>query len=711
MHTSPSRALGVLFAAAILAAIVIPAGAAPAAPRNSRLSESYGTIPLSFEANQGQADPAVKFVSRGHGYSLFLTPREAILCLTHGKSDSAKLRWHVAGASHDPRVSGENLLEKKSNYFRGNDPAKWHTGVANFAQVRYESILPGIDLVYHGNQRQIEYDFVIAPGASPTDIAVAFDGASSMEIGPQGELVLHTKDGDLVQNAPVIYQDVHGTRRAIAGGYAIDAENRIGFVVGDYDRSKPLVIDPTLAYSTYLGGNDLDEGLAVTVDSSGNVYLTGLSVSPNFPGATGSSLQPTPGGDYDAFVTKINSTGTAIVWSTYLGGSGGNEYGQAIAVDASGYVYVAGSTNSLDFPGIGSGSLQPAYGGYWRDMFLVKLVPGGNSFVYSTYIGGDGDESAGSIKVDSSGGVFVSGQTGSTNFPGVTGSSIQSSNAGGYEGVLLHVNSGATAIDWATYLGGTGDDDGCGAMALDGSGNVYVVCTGSSPAFTGVNSSSLQPSNGGSDDMVVLKVDSTGSSILAGTFFGGANDEYAAGIGVDGAGNVYVAGTTASTDFPGVTGSSFQSSNAGGYDVTLTKFNSTLSGVIFSTYIGGSDSDFAEGLAVDADGNCYVAGSTASTTFPGVDGNSIQSSNGGGSGDVFAFVMNPSGTAMVMSTFLGGSDDDGAAALAIDGSGGFYVTGWTTSTNYPVTIGVLQTTYGGGDRDTFISKIDLTAGN
>lgn len=707
MHRSPSRAFFVLFAVAIVAAIVIPAGAATLPPSKARLAQSYGKIPLSFEANQGQFDPAVKFVSRGHGYSLFLTPQEAVLGLTHGTADSAVLRWHVVGASHDALVSGEGMLEKKSNYFRGNDPAKWHAGVANFAEVRYESILPGVDLVYHGNQRQIEYDFVVAPGASPNDIGVQFSGARSMEIGPHGELVLHTKDGDLVQNAPVVYQDIDGTRRTVDGRYAIQSQNRIGFVIGDYDRSQPLVIDPTLAYSTYLGGNDLDEALAMAVDSSGNVYLTGLTVSPNFPGVTGSSLQPSPGGDYDGFVTKINSDGTAIVWSTYLGGTGGNEYGQSIAVDSSGSVYVAGSTNSLDFPGISSSSLQSTYGGYWRDMFLVKLVPAGNSFVYSTYIGGNGDESAGNIVVDSSGGVYVSGQTGSTNFPGVTSSSIQSSNAGGYEGVLLHVNSGGTAIDWATYLGGSSDDN-CGAMALDGSGDVYVVCSSSSATFTGVNSSSLQPSNnGGSDDMAIVEVDSTGSSVMAGTFFGGSDDDEAYGVGLDGSGNVYVAGTTFSTNFPGVTSGSFQPSNAGGYDVTLTKFNSGLSSVIYSTYIGGSGDDYAEGLAVDAAGNCYVAGSTASTTFPGVDSSSIQPANGGGSDDAFAFVMNPSGTGMVMSTFLGGNDDDKAIGLAIDGSGGLYLTGVTASTNYPITSGVLQTTYGGGGYDAFISKINL----
>lgn len=704
MKTSPSRALFVSFAAAILAAVTIPAGAATIPPTKARLSARYGNIPLSFEANQGQADPAVKFVSRGHGYSLFLTAQEAVLGLTHGTAESAVLRWHVAGANHDPRVSGESMLEKKSNYFRGNDPAKWHTGVANFAQVRYESVLPGVDLVYHGNQRQIEYDFVVAPGADPSDIGVAFTGARSMEIGPHGELVLHTNDGDLVQNAPVVYQDIGGTHHTVNGRYAITGENQIGFVVGSYDPTQPLVIDPTLAYSTYFGGNDLDESVAMAVDSSGNVYLTGLTVSTNLPSVTGSSLQPSPGGDYDAFVTKINSDGTGILWSTYLGGSGGNEYGQSIAVDAAGSVYVAGSTNSLDFPGIGSGSLQPAYGGNWRDMFLVKLVPAGNSLVYSTYVGGDGDESAGSIVVDGSGGVYVSGQTGSTNFPGVTSKSIQSSPAGGYEGVLFHVNSGATAIDWATYLGGS-SDDGCGAMTLDGSGNVYVVCTALSATFTGVNSSSLQPSNRGNYDMVVLKVDPSGSSILAGTFFGGSDEDDAVGIGVDGSGNVYLAGSTLSTDFP-VTSSPFQPSNAGNYDVTLTKFDSSLSAVLYSTYIGGSDSDYAEGLAVDAAGNCYVAGSTASTTFPGVDSSSIQPSNGG-SEDVFAFEMNPTGTGMVMSTFLGGTNDDEAVGLGIDGSGGFYLAGWTASTDYPITSGVVQTTYGGGDRDAFVSKINL----
>ncbi len=690
-----------LFAAAAIVVAAFPAAAAPPPlAHQARVNDTYGKLPLTFEVNEGQTGNAVKFLSRGQGYSLFITQAGAALQLKSGHDATSAVQWQAVGGNRNARVVGEGSLTTKSNYLIGNDPQKWHTGVSNYSRVRVERVYPGIDLVYHGNQRQVEYDFVVAPKTNPGRIRLAFQGVESKRIGEHGELILHTKNGDLVQAPPLVYQELNGQRQVVKGSYALLA-NEIGFSLGRYDHNRPVTIDPVLLYATYLGGSDVDNGSSIAVDSSGNAYVTGLAASTPFPGVSGSSIQPSSGGDYDAFVTKINAAGTATVYSTYLGGNGGGEYGLGIAVDSSGNAYISGATDSTNFPGTGGSSIQSSYGGGLRDGFLTKINAAGTAIVYSTYLGGNDDDLAYGIAVDGSGNAYVSGITGSSTFPGVSGSSISSTNNNGV--FLTKVNAAGTAIVYSTFDVGSA----FGTIAVDGSGNAYVVGGTSNTSFPGVSGSSAQPAyGGGATDAFVTKVNSAGTAIDWSTYLGGSGAETATGIALDGSGNIYVAGNTDSSSFPGVSGSSIQSTNAGNGDVFVTKLNSSGTSIIYSTFIGGNDYDLVElhPLAVDSSGNAYVAGGTLSTTFTGVSGSSIQPSN---AGIAVGFVtrINAAGTSIDYSTFLGGTDNDEITGIAVDGSGNAYVIGFGTSTDFPVTAGAIQTTYGGGYSDAFVAKI------
>jgi hypothetical protein len=689
-------------AAAAMFAAALSASAAPMPKRAA--ATSLAKLPLSFEINKGQAAAPVKFLSRGRGYSLFLTQTDAVLRLKGSTDQTSVIRWHAAGGNRNAEVIGESPLPGKSSYFIGDDPRKWHTDVANFGSVRVKAVYPGIDLVYHGSRRQVEYDFVVAPKTDPGTIRLAFQGIKSMRITEAGELILHTNAGDLVQPRPVIYQDINGRRQIVEGRYALLPKKEIGFVLGTYDRSRQVTIDPVILYSTFLGGTDLDEGLAIAVDSSGNSYVTGIATSTTFPGVDGSSIQPSNGYDFDAFVTKINSDGTAIIFSTYLGGDGGNEYGLGITLDSSNNVYITGATNSSNFPGTSGSTIQSSFGGSYRDSFVTKINAAGTAIVYSTYLGGSGDDLAWAIAVDGSGNAYVAGPTSSSTFPGVTGGSMESTNTGG--SFVTEINAAGTATVYSTFFGGTAGA-GITAIVVDGSGNLYIGGSTGGSGFPGVSGSSIQSTfAGGGSDGFVSKLNAAGSAILWSTYLGASDYDDLDAMKIDGNGDIYVAGNTLSSSFPGVDGSSIQSSNAGDYDVYVTKMNGSGTSIIYSTFVGGPDLDVVSigALAVDSSGNAYVGGGTLSTSFAGVTLGSIQSSNGGSS-DCFLTKINAAGTAFDYSTFLGGSDDESIAGLAVDGDGNAYVTGGTSGSTFPVTLGTIQTTYGGGWSDGFVTKI------
>ncbi|HEY3132394.1 MAG TPA: SBBP repeat-containing protein [Acidobacteriota bacterium] len=577
----------------------------------------------------------------------------------------------------------------KTNYLVGADPNKWRTDVPTYAKVKYEAVYPGVDLLFYGTARQLEYDFVIAPGADPESIRLEFQtpqAGSSLRIDFDGDLIVSTRTGEIRQHKPAIYQDLGGVRRTIPGGYVLKGKHLVGFQVGKYETDSPLVVDPVLVYSTYLGGGGDEEGHGVAVDSAGNAYVAGITTSTDFP--TSGPLQPAKSASQDIFVSKINAAGTALIYSTYLGGSGYDHAG-AIAVDATGNVYLTGFTDSTDFPIVRA--LQSAKNSSF-DAFVAKLNASGTSLLYSTYIGGNGEDTGNGIAVDATGNAYVSGLTSSTNFP--TFNPFQSSSGGSADAFVLKLSTAGMFV-YSSYLGGSGADT-ASSIAVDSAGNAYLTGATASKNFPTVGA--LQPASGGGVDSFVVKVNSAGSALLYSTYLGGNGIDQGLSIALDADGNAWVAGNTSSTNFP--TANPLQAANAGGIDAFVTKLNSAGSSLVYSTYLGGQGIDGATGVAVDSAGSAYVAGTTTSPNFPAAG--SLQSINTGSSFDGFLAKLNPAGKALVYSTGLGGSSDDIAFALALDSTGNAYVVGQTASTNFP-RVNPIRRVIGG--TDAFIAKI------
>ena len=701
---------------AVLAAADVPAAAAMPGPAPQvRISQVLDEVPLTFEANQGQVDRAVQFFWHGGASALFLTADEAVLSLGAARQASAVVRMRLAGGKGKARLVGEERQATRSNYLRGGDSREWQTGVAHYASVRAQGVLPGVDVVYRGNRRRLEYDLVIAPGSDPGRIRLVFAGADAMAIGAQGELILHTAAGDLVQPAPAVFQQTGAGRRQVEGRYVLltsparekggaGVSRQVGFLVGRYDRTRPLIIDPVLDYSTFLGASGLIGDVAV--DADGNVYVTGSTTAPTFPGVNGASLQPANAGAYDAFVSKIDPSGAAIVFSTFLGGSG-NDNGYALAIDGSGSIYLAGSTDSTIFPGVGAGSIQAANAGA-IDAFVTKLDPTGAHIVYSTFLGGSGEDIVRDVAVDGAGNAYVTGVTLSATFPGVNVSSIQAVPGGNFDAFVTKIDAAGAAIVYSTFLGGSGDDEG-NRIAVDGAGNAYVSGSTRSATFPGVNCASIQPVSGGLSDAFVTKLDPAGSAIVYSTFLGGSGEDAAFGIAVDGAGRAYVTGYSGSINFPGVGPSSIQPTQAGGIDAFVTQISADGTAILYSTFLGGGGDDSGYRITVDGVGNAYVSGETASTTFPGVTASSIQPTPGGSS-DAFVAELDPAGTAALYATFLGGSGFDVAEGVAIDHAGDVYVAGYTTSSAFPGVSGSSIQPTKGGFGCGFLTKISLGSG-
>ena len=611
----------------------------------------YQSLPLSFEANQGQFAPPVQYSSSGPGYTVFLTSASAYLSLqkdqTTGTAPPALVQMQLLNANSNARGIGLNQQDYTSNYLIGNDPGQWHEDIANFGRVKFSDVYKGIDLIYYGNARQLEYDFVVAPGANPNAIALAFPGSPILSLDATGDLVVHTTGGDLIEHAPVLYQ-MQGTQKVpIQGNYVLGPSNTVHFQVGAYDPSLPLVIDPVLSYATYLGGSGADNGQSVAVDAAGNVYVTGFTGSTNFPTTPG-TLQNQLGGQGNVFVAKINPAGTGLVYSTFVGG-GAFDLGLAIRVDIAGNAYVVGTTTSGNFPI--KNAIQGTFGG-GSDGLPLQVNPSGNQLVFSTYLGGSGSNSprvllwmlpATSTWLDSP----------TRHFPTVN--ALQSTSNGGQEVWVAKIASSGTSLIYSTYLGGSLDDS-AQAIGIDSSGNAYVVGDTYSPNFPVKNS--LQAYAGG-DEAFVTKLNASGSAILFSTYLGGSGDDRASSIRLDAAGNIYVVGSTSSANFPTV--NALQPTFGGITDVFITKLNSTGSAITFSTYLGGSDIDQAMSLAIDSSSSIYVVGFTASSNFPTV--NPDQAALGGGDGDAFIAKLSGNGSSLIYSTYFGGNDDDAPWAL------------------------------------------------
>ena len=603
------------------------------------------------------------------------------------------LRMKLVGSNAKTHVIGQDELPGKSNYFIGNDPKKWHTGVRQFAKVRYGDVYPGVDLVYYGHQRELEYDFVLKPGADPQAIRLGIRGAKRLRL-EHGDLVLTSGGGDVHLRSPQIYQEANGARQKIHGEYVIKGRNEVGFRVAAYDRRRALVIDPVLAYSTYLGGSFDDSGHGIAVDSAGNAYVAGSTDSTDFPTTPG-AFQVTCGASC-FFVTKLDSDGSALVYSTYIGPISGPTVGEVsgVAVDAHGNAYVTGYTSSTDFPLVNP--IQPIYGGGNFDAFVTEINAAGSALVYSTYLGGAGEERSYGIAVGATGNAYVTGVTSSTDFPLVN--PIQSTYGGSiWDAFVTKINPAGSAWVYSTYLGGSSDDYGNG-ISVDSAGNAYVAGSTQSSDFP-TTPGAYQTTCAPCDQAFVTKLNAYGSRLVYSTYLGGSNGGGGAqSIAVDATGNAYVTGSTTSTDFPLV--NPIQSTIGGIYDAFVTKFNAAGTALAYSTYVGGNAGDEGCGIAVDTTGNAIVLGNTTSTNFPVA--NAIQPTNHG-KDDAFLTKINAGGT-LLYSTYLGGGGNDYCGGIATDMAGTAYATGTTFSKNFPKTVLAFQPSLK-GTNDAFVSKI------
>jgi hypothetical protein len=748
------------------------------AKQDPKWAEAYGKLPLSFEENVGQTAQEVRYVSNGAGYKLFLTPQEAVLALDAPLSYDlsplhrfatlralrkasrarrmATVRMQFEGENAAVQISATEILLKKSNYFIGSDSKKWHTNVRSYSRVKYTDLYPGVDLVFYGNQRRLEYDFVVAPGADPKAIRLRLEGSRKLRINARGDVVLSVASGEVALQKPVVYQMVKGERHEVAGGYTLAKGHVVTFSVPDYDRSSPLILDPVLNFSTYLGGTageGFAPGLGIAVDTAGNAIVAGTSTSTDFP-TTATGFNPGPLGSNpngELFVTEMNPSGTAELYSTYLAGSTG-EIGAALAVDPSGKIYVTGQSFSSNFPTTSNALKQSPNLSNLNvgTSIIAKIDPtlsGTASLVYSSYIGGTGGvflaDFGNGIAADANGNAYVTGITfsspgaGQANFPVLNAFQAAPLDIVDGTGFLTRIDttkSGAASLIYSTYLGGSGAhaatlgfaDAGFG-VAVDSSGNAYLAGATSSTDFptTAGGFQTTFPTGNAQGTAFVARIDTTKSgtpSLIYSTFLGGGTSDEGFGIGLE-PNNVnsvaYVTGTTSSTNFPTFPAGAFQTTGntAGIAFVTLLDTSKTgAASLQYSTYLGGSRVTTGHGVHADGSGNAYVAGSTSAADFPVTPG-AFQPVYPGAQSDGFVSKINPSGggTAdLVYSTFFGGNAvaHDQIFSIALDTSSppNAYITGQTFSTaaSFPIfpNPGAFQTALK-GTSDAFIAKLTL----
>jgi len=729
-----------------------------------RILENYGKLPLAFEENRGQVDPRVKFVSHSAGYSLFLTSDEAVLSVPENvpkkKRPSAnqgnkarqspvvdshlssreleqqprhlRLGMKLVGSDPHVTVSGVDELPTKSNYFIGSDPKKWQTNLANYARVKYAGVYPGVDLIYYGNQSQLEYDFIVTPGADPSIIRfnVAADHTSAighraapLRITADGDLMVRIDGSEIRLHKPLAYQtNGSGPKEYVKTEYVLEPEqSQISLAVASYDRGRTLVIDPVLSYSTYLGPSG---GIyAIAVDASGNAYVTGGNNRTGFPTTPGAFQTTCTGScsNYGAsFVSKFNSTGSALLYSTYLGGTLGITFGNSIAVDSAGDAYVTGQTGASDFPTT-SGALQTtckACAAGHATAFVTKLNSSGSALTFSTFLGGNNAESGAGIALDASDNAYVTGFTSSSNFP-VTSGCYQSKNNGQTNAFVTELNATGSGLIYSTYLGGTNADTATG-IALSAAGNAYIVGnTGSNDGFP-TTPGAFQSCPKCGNVLFVTELSTDGTTLVYSTLLGGITEaNYPGGIAVDSSGNAYVTGVTYASDFP-TTAGAYQTTcptgNCGPINggrgsgiAFLTKFNPSGTAALYSTYLGGNGYSAATDVVADGGGNAYVGGYTESLNFP-VTPDAFQSACTNcttNNGDAFLSEVNTSGSSLIYSTYLGGSQkvqEDAAHGIALDSNGNIYLAGQALSTNFPTTPGAFQPTASSSTIGAFVAK-------
>jgi len=641
-----------------------------------------------FEPNLGQADRSTAFLARGNEYTTLLRWDGAALYHLSSRAGGSEVRMELRGGAASVQASGEEPLPSVTRIYRGGACAVSRIEVPQYQIVRAPDVYPGIDMLWRFRGPKLEYEFQVNPGANPGRIELHFSGADGLFISRAGDLVAETPAGALHHRRPVAWQEIAGKREAVEVRFRLNGDIA-GFQLGHYDPSLPLWIDPILTYASYVGGAGYDAAYAVALDSAGGIYITGATSSASF--STQSSALRT---SQDAFVAKFNPNGS-LAYTTILASSA-DDSGQAIAVDPAGNVYVAGTTNGSDFPAT-AGAWRTTSGGE-QDGFAAKLDPFGN-LVYASYIGGPGNDVATGIAIDASGSAYVSGYTASApGFPATAGAPQTVYGGGADDAFLVKLNAtGSTAL-YATLLGGSGADLAL-AVALGPGGSACVAgYTNSSDLHV---LAALQSTPGGEGDALLACINPAGTAWTTVSYYGGSGRDEAYALAIDGAGNIYLAGTTFSADFP-ASASALQPALAGRYDAFLAKFSPGGYGQVFATLFGGTGSDAATTLAVGSGQDVWIAGYTTSLDFPVVG--AWQSSNHGSS-DSFVAHVSADGTALLASSYLGGSQDDQIWGMALSAGGLVTVAGATGSTDIPVTAKAFQPAAPGG-YNAFLAQID-----
>lgn len=658
--------------------------------------------PLRFERNEGQADKRVSFIARTPSQTVLLTPNSMLLRLGR-PTDLLQLK--LKGARGDTLPTGLELLAGTVNYFIGNNSSAWHTDIPTYEKVRYPNLYPGIDLIFYGRERQLEYDFVVGPHSDPEIIGLKLQSSSrdsTVLIAENGDLIIRRTAGEVRLLRPEAYQlGVSGDRTAVDCRFSLRDGSSVGFRVGPYDHSRTLVIDPVLTYSTYFGGSD-DEGIfGIQRDLEGNLYIAGETSSVNFPIVDGA--QPTIAGGYDGFIAKFNRDATQLVYSTYLGGSK-DDHCFGLAVNALGVAYVTGVTDSSDFPT--RNAIQDALRGK-VNAFVAGLDRTGSQLIFATYLGGSRYESPGNIVLDRESNIYVDGSTQSPDFPVTTGAYQTVCDRGVFPGVcigdafVVKMDARGSKLIYSTYLGGSGYDTATD-IAVDDKGIAYIGGQTASTDFPSLHA--YQPTLAGHANGFITKLSSNGASLVYSTYLGGSEFDFVSGIALDFCRNIYVTGSTSSMNFPTV--HPFQAKNNGGTsDGFVAKLNTSGSDLIYSTYLGGSGWDYPFRIGIDLFGSASVIGFTTSTDFP--VRNAIQPKFAGGFSDAFITKFRLDGQKLIYSTYLGGSGDEFGYALHLDLLGSVWVGGSTSSKNYPVR-DAYQPRYAGGPYDAFLSLIKST---
>jgi hypothetical protein len=721
------RLFFILFVSAMLLGLAIsPVGELKQEPRpaEAHVMQKMAVLQIPFTVNEGQVDEEVSFYARTMGGTFFVTrDGEMVYSLGSGKGDSergseekkkeervAVLKERLLDALKI-HPQGEERAETKVNFFIGSDQSKWKTDLPTYNSVSLGRVYENIDLSLKAYGKKVEKVFTVQPGGKVGDIRLGFEGVESVSVNAEGDLKveiptrelgarnseLGTAEGRIRFSSPVAFQEINDKRKGIQVTYDVRGRGtEYGFRVGEYDPRMPLIIDPKLEYSTYLGGSGDEHGNGMVVDNQGSIFIAGDTTSSNFP--TKNPYQGTHhGGGRDGVVTKLNASGSAVIYSTYFGGSG-DDVAQGIAVDGSGNVYICGFTGSADLPILTP--YQGTYRGGTHDAFVAKLNAAGNALVYSTYLGGNNWDAAVAIAADASGNAYVCGGTMSVDFP--TGvSPYQGSLKGVGDVFVTKLSPAGNSLIYSTYLGGTGGE--CLASSqgftIDASGNAYICGYTTSTDFP-----TLTPYQGsyqgGTYDGFVTKLNATGDALLYSTYLGGSGEDYAYALAIDDSGNAYIGGLTGSGNFP--TLNAYQGTYQGGTrDGFITELSPSGNNLIFSTYFGGSGEDYVMAIAIDQSKNIYVAGLTASTNLP--TKNAFQEGFQGGSYDAFVSKFNPACNSLQWSTYLGGNGLDEAQSMTVE-KGDVYLAGTTSSSNFP-TKNPYQGAYGGGSYDAFVAKI------